>query len=771
MTLKTRTKPAQLGARDHVQAGIAAHRANRLDEARAAYQRALDSAPDDFDALHMLGVVSLQSKEAAEGLALITRAIARQPNNAAPYNNLAKALIDLDRKDEALAAFGNALALKPDFLDAHTNRANLLRDLGRHDEALAGYDAAIALKPASADLKSCRAGMLLKMGRFDEALAAAEALGSHTPAGHFYRGNALRTLNRDDEALEAYRQVLTLDPDHADARFNIGNIHWDRREFPDALAFYDQAISLRGDLPTYYNNRGVLLSILGRQADALADYDRAVELDPAFANAHNNRGNILKGMRRTAEASAAFERVLQLAPEYDFAFGSWISTRMKLNDWRGLAYNLDQLRRGLTSRRRVSPPFATLGLTDDPLLQRAVAEIWADRYHNKPDARIVTRPPEHDRIRIGYFSADLHNHATAQLMAELFERHDRARFEIIAFSFGPKSADPMRARLLKAFDQFHEVGDLTEERIAAKSRTLEIDIAVDLKGYTQDSKAGIFLHGAAPVQVAYIGYPGTMGVDFMDYVIADETVIPPANVDDWSEKVVWMPHCYQVNDGHRPISPKRFTRTQFGLPQDGFVFACFNNNYKILPETFDSWCRILAATPNSVLWLFQDNPMAGKALRLEIAARGIDPARLLFAERAQPAEHLARHRLADLFLDSLPYNAHTTASDALWAGLPVLTLQGRSFAGRVASSLLKAVGLPELITTNREAYEAEAIALAGDKLRVQALRDTLDANRRTFPLFDCPRFARDLEIAFTEMHRRCRLGLPADHLRVADYAA
>jgi predicted O-linked N-acetylglucosamine transferase (SPINDLY family) len=351
-------------------------------------------------------------------------------------------------------------------------------------------------------------------------------------------------------------------------------------------------------------------------------------------------------------------------------------------------------------------------------------------------------------------------------MAEIFERHDRSRFEVTAFSFGPEKQDAMRARVSKAFERFVDVRGLQDAGVAALARKLSVDIAVDLKGHTEDARPGIFAQRAAPVQVAYLGYPGTMGAGYMDYIIADATVIPEAHKEHYTEKVVWLPDSYQANDSTRPISSRTYSRGLEGLPETGFVFCCFNANYKFLPGTFDAWMRILKHVQGSVLWLIEDNAEAVANLRKEAVRRGVDAGRLVFAGRLPQAEHLARQRLADLFLDTLPCNAHTTTSDALWAGLPVLTRSGETFAGRVAASLLKAVGLPELVVATQEAYEALAIALASDPARLAAIRRKLSAARLTSPLFDAARFAHNIEAAYVAMHERHLAGALPDHFAV-----
>jgi predicted O-linked N-acetylglucosamine transferase (SPINDLY family) len=357
----------------------------------------------------------------------------------------------------------------------------------------------------------------------------------------------------------------------------------------------------------------------------------------------------------------------------------------------------------------------------------------------------------HDRLRIAYLSSDFCSHALSFLMAELFEIQDRARFEVLGISFGPDDQSDTRARLVRAFDQFHDVRSESDLDVAKLLNDLHVDIAIDLNGHTRGARSGILAHRAAPIQVSYLGYPGTMGADFIDYVIADKTVLPFDRQPFYTEKIVHLPDCYQVNDSKRQIAARTPTRHEAGLPDEGFVFLCINNNYKITRPVFDVWMRLLGAVEGSVLWLLQDNADAKENLRKGAAARGIDPARLVFAGRLEPAEYLARYRLADLFVDTLPYNAHTTASDALWAGLPLLTCRGASFAGRVATSLLHAAGLPELATSDLGEYEALALRLATDATLLRGLRHRLAQNRATCPLFDTDRFRRHIESAYTTM--------------------
>ena len=443
--------------------------------------------------------------------------------------------------------------------------------------------------------------------------------------------------------------------------------------------------------------------------------------------------------------------------------------KMHLCEWRDLDSHVAKLVADIEDNRPATPPHGVFGLVDRLSIQRQAASTWASRmYRAREPALPHAAKPAGGRIRVGYFSADFHQHATTSLIAEMIERHDRSGFEIFGFSFGPDVRDAMRERLSAGFDRFIDVRTNPGRDIARLSRELGIDIAVDLKGFTENERTDIFAHRAAPIQVNYLGYPGTMGADFMDYLIADPTLIPEDKQVAYQEKIVYLPHSYQVNDRQRRIDPAVRSREDLGLPATGIVFCCFHNVYKITPRTFERWLRIAEQVDGSVLWLLGDRQTSVRNLRREASARGVDPARLVFAPTLPQAEHLARQRAADLFLDAAPCNAHTTASDALWVGLPVLTLAGESFTARVAASLLNAIGMPELITSTPEEYEALAVDIATHPGLLRRLRDKLESNRLTTPLFDTEKFTRHLEDAYRQMHRRLRMNLSPDHIRVAE---
>jgi predicted O-linked N-acetylglucosamine transferase (SPINDLY family) len=635
------------------------------------------------------------------------------------------------------------LAHNPEFVPALRLGGVVAAELGRLDDAVDMLARALAKDPGDAQTRA-QLGVVFRV-RADRALQAGDTA----------------------IALSDYERSLACDASNADTHYNRANALQARNRDADAVASYDVALGLRPAFPQAWQNRGVALSHLARYADAIASLDRAIALDASYVDAWINRGNAQRAQDRDDEALASYARAMAIAPDTEFLRGTWLHARMTVCDWDGIDNEFVELERKIAAGERATPPFPALAMFSSPSLLHTAATTWVDaRYPEQCDPAPVQTRSAHGRIRVGYFAATLHEHATAYLMAQLFEAHDRERFEIVAFSYGPRTGDPMRARLVAAFDRFEEIGTQSDLDAATLARDLGIDVAVDLMGFTRDGRPGIFACRAAPVQVAYLGYPGTMGASYIDYAIVDRIVVPESQHSNYTEKLVYMPSCYQVNDARRPRPDATLTRDSAGLPPDAFVFCCFNNNFKLTPRIFDVWMDILREVRGSVLWLMEDNAWAAANLRKEARGRGIDPGRLVFARRVPLAQHMARHRLADLFLDTLPYNAHTTASDALWMGLPVLTCRGESFAGRVAASLLDAVAMPELVVATLDDYEQRAVALARDAHALQSLRDKLAENLRDATLFDAETFTRDLEKAYRAMHDRALAGLAPDHLDI-----
>jgi protein O-GlcNAc transferase len=791
-----------MGAGDILREAEALHRQGRAREAKALYERILAQDPNDLGALQGLGVLAAQTGQfqiagslleraatlgprepevhfhrgnlfnrmelAEQALAAYDQAIALKPDHAAAHANRGAVLGKMDRGEEAIEALDRAIAAAPDFVMAHFNRGNALQQAGQLAGAVESYDRVLALEPGHAYAWNNRGNALKEMGRNEEALAAlarAIALAPGNATSHASRGNILFDLERHDEALKSFEQAVALDPKSAVAWLGCGNALFMLQRPDEAGAAYDKALAHDPDMAQAWLGRGNVL-YLRKNFDAAMDaYDRALALNPELANAWEGRANVFQKRKQPDRAAEAFGRVMAIDPAHPFAKGALLHQKMLACDWKGVDALALELENDIAAGKPFAQPFGWQGISASPQSLQRCAEIYAARFY--PPRPVAPHPaPRSGKIRIGYLSGEFREQATSQLLVGMLEQHDRVEFEIYAFDNGFDDGSEIRRRIAGAVDEIVAITNLSDDEAAAVVRARDIDILVNLNGYFGDLRMGIFALKPAPIQVNWLGFPGTLGAPYMDYIIADRTVIPETEARFFSETIAWLPHCYQANDDRKAIA-ETGSRAAHGLPETGFVFCCFNNSYKILPEMFARWMRILSATPGSVLWLIEDNAAAAQNLRKEATAHGVDAGRLIFAPRLPPPRHLARHRLADLFLDTLPYNAHTTASDALWTGLPLVTCRGTAFAGRVAASLLEAIGLPELIAETPDQYEAMALELARSPEKLAALRAELAANRTTMPLFDTARFTRDLEAAFSTMQERRREGLAPDHILIS----
>lgn len=714
------------------QQAVGLHQAGQTAEALRAYDKAIALTPD-IAALHEArGIALAQLERPEDGLKSLNRAVGLDRDNVGIYVNRGTVLNALDRPEAALADFDRAIALGGMLPAIFYGRGNALARLGRPGEAVGAYEAALALDPRLAVAQDGIGLALAQMGRFDEAIARYEAAIALDPGPaefHFNRGKACAALRAYRPALESFRDAIARDENRLEFLLVAGPV------FAEA----------------------------GLYEGALALLDKALEIDPDSRDAHFGRGSVLQAMQRPEDALTSYNAVLPHDPDNGQLLMARDLCKLSANDWSDLATDRDDLA-ALVERSRTAPsPFSALALRDDPALHLATARRYMRDFPAslRPAARLAAGD---DKVRIGYFSADFHNHATLHLMIEMLERHDRSRFEIFAYAIGNAVSDDWRERLIAAVDHWDDMSALDDGAAAARARADGLDIAVDLKGFTQHSRPGLFARRLAPMQLSWLGYPGTMGSSAFDYVLADEIVIPEAARGFYDEKVVYLPGCYQPNCAERAVSDRLATRGSVGLPEGATVYACFNQNYKIQRAQFDIWMRVLAAVPDSVLWLWVDNVRARENLIAEATAAGCDPARIVFADKVPVEEHLGRLGNADIFLDTLPYNAHTTASDALRMGVPVVTCMGKAFAGRVAASLLTAVGMEELIADTPEAYEALAIALGLDGEKRAALRDRLRAQVAGSALFDPERFARAIERAYDAVLERQRSGQPPEHI-------
>jgi protein O-GlcNAc transferase len=728
-------QPQATGIQGKFMQALALHQRGQFDEAEPLYRAVIKKLPKHFDALHLLGVLEAQRGNSAAAVKLFDLAIKIDPLSAAAHSNRGNTLLDLKQPEKALGSFERALRLQPNNPETLNNRGNALADLKRYDEALASYENALQLKPDYAEALNNRGDVLLKLDRPEEALASCE-------------------------------RALELRPDYSTAHNNLGNALTGLKRFEEALTSYDRAIHFRPDYPEAYNNRGMALSELKRHEDAVASFRYALDLKSHYADAINNLGKALQELKHYDEAIEAFVRLSKIAPDYPSARGNLFNARLQCCDWMDYEKTVDEFISLTAKDDSTFGAFSFLAISANSALQLKSSTKFSASFAPATPASLWSGERyQHDRIRIAYLSSDFYNHAVTLLMAGLFERHDRSRFEVIAVSFGDRQADVMRERLLKSFDQFIDVRQNSDLDVAQMLREMEIDIAVDLNGHTENCR-NILAYRPAPIQVNYLGFPGTMGAPFIDYIIGDTYVIPPDRQPHYSEKVVYLPDTYQVNDSKRVVAARTLSRAEARLPQQSFVFCCFNNSNKITPQIFDVWMRLLHGVRNGVLWLIGSGTSVERNLRREAQDRGIVSEKLIFSPRLEYSEYLASYRCADLFLDTLPFNAGTTASDALWAGLPVLTCSGDAFASRMAGSLLNAIGLPELITRSLEDYESLALNLATTPEMLSDIKARLVRNRATHPLFDTDRFCRHIESAYITMWKRYQHGEPPQSFAV-----
>jgi protein O-GlcNAc transferase len=785
-----------------IRTAIDLYEAGQLDEAAEACAAMLRSDSGHFDAIHLLGVVKLAKGDPNEAVRLLTDAVKARPRSHEAALNLGLALHSLGNNEGALAQYDRALALRPTLPEALNNRGSALRALGRLEEALESYEQALAQRLDYADAFNNRGAVLLDLGRNEEALTSCQQALAAKPdfaAAHFNRGNALARLSRHQRALSSYDEVLKLEPGHAaalanksaiftllnryeealaaakaaialdpgqvDALVNCGVAAQHLGRPAEALAAYDLALAASPQSVTVLRNRGEVLRELGRPAVALANFDLLIAISPKDADAFYGRGEVLRALGRHAEAFAAFEQALAIVPNHAGALGGAAFAALNACDWpsaqRLAADILPRVEAGM-----LVSPLILLNLTDQERLHAIGAKNYVRDQIKAPPAPFRREPAwRQDKIKVAYLSGDFRQHPVAQLTAQLFELHDRSRFEVIGISYGIDDGSPSRERIVKAFDAFHDVRTMGDRDAAKLIFDLRADILIDLTGYTAGCRPQILTWRPAPVAVNYLGFAGTMGAGFVDYIIADPIVLPFEQQPFYTERIVHLPDSFQPNDTKRTIADTP-TREAAGLPEKGIVFCCFNKSYKIAEPVFDIWMQLLKAVEGSVLWLSDTNVATGANLRAAAGARDIDPARIVFAQQLDRLDaHLARHRLADLFLDTTPYNAHATASDALWAGLPIVTIVGNAFAGRVGASLVNAVGLPDLVAPDLAAYKALALRLASEPEALADCKKRLE-QRFTSPLFATERYIRHLEAAFAGMHGLWRNGNPPQSFAV-----
>ncbi len=755
---------------ERIERAMADHRAGDLRAAEAGYRAALAEAPGHGAALGGLGALCFQTKRVADAVLLLERAAAVLTADAQLLANLGAAYATAGREAEAIDILQRAAALDPGNVEAWRNLASLLSNGGRWSDAMAAVDRLLAAAPQDPDALRRRADLHRRLGNLADAVAGYRALLAKTPEeARLWSGLAAALADQDalDPAIEAYRRAIALEPARPDHRTHLGNLLRRRGRLEEALAAQQEAVALAPDRAAAQINLGAVLHELGRNAEAIAAFLGASELDPASALAWYNLGTLHEVAGDTVRSLAAYRRAYGLDPENPTAAAllvrqlqqacAWVEAapveRQVAADTRAaLARGEAPAETTLSHLSRSMDPFENLAIA------RAASQRIAARVQGLPMPAISRAVDPDRRLRIGYLSSDYRDHPVAHLLGGLFERHDRSVVEVIAYSHGLEDGSAYRRRIAETADAFVDVGPLGFHAAARRIADDRIDILIDLNGFTGGARLEIAALRPAPVQVLWLGYPGTTGADFIDYLVTDRIVTPPEMAGAFREKLCWMPHSFQPNDDRQPIADRTLTRAGSGLPPDAPVFCSFNQGFKIEPVLFEAWMEILAALPGSVLWLASSHPEVPANLRREAKALGVASERLVFADRPPKDLHLKRLSLADLALDTRIYNGHTTTSDALWAGLPVVTLLGRHFASRVSASVLQAVGLPELVAGSIAEYKATVLRYARDGEALRTLKAKLAANRATAPLFDTERFVRNLESGYRAMWRRHAAG-------------
>jgi predicted O-linked N-acetylglucosamine transferase (SPINDLY family) len=720
----------------------------------------VEARPKDFHVLFLMGSALLGLRQAQTALGFLLRAEKIDPNNSRLLNNIASAYNSLMETTKAIEYYRKALILDSKFAQAHYNLGNALMGQTNWIEAIASFSNAIELKndytEAYGNLSLC----LCHINAFTDAVNVCDTYlkkFGHNPKIIINKCRAIYDSGLKANAIQSLAAYTIEFPNSHELHRVLAGMYMTTKQYEKALVHFSESIKINPNDFANFNNLGNLLMEIKRNKLAIDAYLKSIELNPESPIPYQNIAAIYNQNKDYDASLNYLHKALSLDPEADYILGMIIHAKIYTCNWLELRNQIEVLTSKIPKLNSLSNPFPPVAYIDDQQLLTKIAEDWVKKKCPSskffPSFEINAQVPGH-KIKLGYFSADLHTHATALLMAGLFESHDRSKFELIAFSFGPDSDDLLTKRIRSAFDQFIDVRSMSDRAIAAYARELKIDIGIDLKGFTQDSRTGIFAERAAPIQINYLGFPGSMGAPYIDYIVADGYVIPEELSVNYAEQVLRLPHCYQPNDNLRLIASTPQSRTKHGLPDEAIVLCSFNNNYKITPTVFDVWMRLLKRFPQAVLWLLKDTPTSEKNLKKEAQERGVDPERLIFAARVKSDEHLARHVCADIFMDTYPCNAHTTASDALYAGLPLVTCSGNSFASRVAGSLLTTIGLPDLITNNLSDYEQKIVELISKPALLSDVKNRLQENKNTSPLFDTKQYTKDWENLLQQVYQR-----------------
>jgi protein O-GlcNAc transferase len=709
---------------------------NDFINAKLIYENILSVDKKNFDALFFLAVILINFKNYKKAKDLLEQVVLIKPNFADAYNNIGICLEKLNDLDGAIKNYNLAINNRPNFAEAHNNIGVVFQKLRNFDQAILQYKKAITYKNLYLD-------------------------------AYVNLANLFKETKQFEEAIKNYDLAINLNPKLAEVYNNKGNALKEIRKFEEAIKNYDLAINLNPKLAEVYNNKGNALKEIRKFEEAIKNYDLAINLNPNFAEAYFNTATALQDIKNFEKAVLYFEKALLLDKEIPFCKGYLLHAKMLCCNWSGLNELYKEIYNDVEKNRYSATPFGYQAICDDESNLQKCAQLYSSkRFPEIKNNLFSKKVSKNKKIKIGYLCGEFREQATSILMTEVWEKHNKEDFEIIAFDSGWDDKSLRRNRIINAFDKFidiSKVSDLDAAKIIYKE---QIDILINLNGFFGTGRPVVFSYRPAGIQINYLGFPGTIGSKYIDYILCDQTVVAPESKKFYNEKIIYLPDSYQANDTKRNISDKKFLREELSLPKESFVFCCFNNNYKITPNMFDVWARLLKKIDNSVLWLIDGNSEATENLKKEAKIRNIDVCRLIFAKRMKLEDHLARHKNADLFLDTLPYNAHTTASDSLWAGLPVLTCLGKAFPGRVAASLLRSLDLPELITYSENEYISKAEELALNPEKLTLIKNKLDTNKFSRPLFNTELFCRNLESVFKIIFEKYSLGLETEDIRL-----
>jgi len=704
----------------------------KLDDAKDLINKILEFKPEDFDSLNLLGIIFFKKHNYTKSIEIIKKLIKIYPNNEIAYFNLGNVFVATDNNKNAISNFKKAVEINPNFVEALTNLGKIFLKDNSLDNAEKYFLRVLKLNPKNAYI-------------------------------YFEIGNILMNKNFYEEAIKNFNIAIGLKKDFLEAFNNLGLAQCNIGMYSEAINSIKSAISLRSSYAEAYNNLGTIYLKLKDFEKALINFTLAKNLKVDYFDAVYNLASTFLELKKYNESIENFNLAKEINSDADFLISNLIHAKLSICDWENLKDLKNELENKNSLNKKSSTPFNLLGIFDNPKMHLECSNAFINSNFKVNNFYIFEKKIK-NKIKVGYFSSDYYNHATMYLIAELFEQHDKKTFETYGFSFGPKKKDFMKGRAINALDKFFNVEEQSDFEIVKLARKQNLDIAIDLKGHTQNSKMGIFFSKVAPIQCSYLGYPGTAGGSFIDYLIADKVVIPDDQRKFYSEKIIYMPDSYQVNDGKRLISKKPMFRKDFNLPENSFVFCNFNSNWKILPEIFETWINILDKVKNSVLWLLEDNKDASENLLKFSKSKNFDIKRIIFAKKLPNDQHLARLQLANLSLDTFPYGAHTTASDALYVKLPLITLIGKSFQTRVGSSLLKCLKLEELITKSLIEYTDKAVEIALNKKKYFEIKDKLINNHKITKLFDSISFAKNIEKAYKIIFKRYVDNLSPDHI-------